>query len=117
MNIVQPGSATTKSNGVALAREVDLRGPPLADDRMLDGNRHLDDVLADGLPAQPVAVDPNRRRLGDPADRHPNQLQRRVRRAHEKLRRLRRSHPHSRTLRPPDRRRGVRLKTRNRKDR
>ena len=42
MNIVHPGSATVKANGVAAAIDVHLRGPPLADDRVLDGNRHLD---------------------------------------------------------------------------
>ena len=32
------------------AGDVHLRRPALADDRMLDDNRHLDDVLADRLP-------------------------------------------------------------------
>ena len=66
MNIVQPGSATMKSNGVALPASVHLRGPPLADDRMLDRDRHLDDPSppATASPLQAVAVDANRRRLG-----------------------------------------------------
>ncbi len=77
MNIVHPGSATVNVNGVLLPADVHLRGPSLADDRMLDGNRHLDDVLpgvGERFAGQAVAVDSNQRRLGDPTDRHSNQL-------------------------------------------
>ena len=102
-----PGLGDGERERRAAAIGLDLRRPSLADDRMLDGNRHLDQLLpngppgsGEGLPGQAVAVDSNRRRLGDPADRYSNHLQRRVRRPGEKLRRLRRVHPHSRTLRP-----------------
>ncbi len=80
------------------------RGPPLTDDRGLNRDRNLDDVVAGAggrLAGQAVTMDADRRRFGAPGDRDADQLQRRIRRADEKLGRFRRNHPHDRTLRRP----------------
>ena len=105
-----PGFGDGERQRCRAAIDVYLRGPSLADDRVLDGDRHLDDLLSDArerFSAQAVAVDSDRRRLGGAADGHPNHLQRRVRRPDEKFCRLCRHHLHSRTLRPGRATRGV----------
>ncbi len=60
------------------------RGPPLTDDRGLNRDRNLDDVVAGAggrLAGQAVTMDADRRRFGAPGDRDADQLQRRIRRA------------------------------------
>ena len=62
------------------AAGVHPRGPPLTDDRLVHRDRNLDDLVAgrgDRLAGQAVAVDADRRRLGDTGDGDPGQLQRR----------------------------------------
>ena len=91
-----------RRNVSAGAAGVHLGGPPLTDDRLVDRDRNLDDLIAgagDRLAGQAVAVDADQRRLGDPGDGDPDQLQRRLRRPDEQLGRLRRNQLHPRTLR------------------
>ena len=108
--MVQPGSATLNSKANSNAGPgpggAHPRGTPLADDRTFHRDRDLDDLPAclarsrrHRLAAQTVAVDAQQRRLGAAGNGDARQLQRRVRRSHEKFRGLRRNHAHPRTLR------------------
>ena len=80
-----PGLGDGESKRCRGPRDVHLGGPPLADNRVLDGNGHLDGALPNDmpdlgqrLPAQAIAVYLDQRGLRAAADGHPRQLQRRV---------------------------------------
>ena len=98
MYIVQPGSATTKSNSRALSSAIARALRRCSDDGIGDADRHLHGCtvgmcgeLADGLQAWPF--DAHRRRGRAAPMEHPNDVKRFVGRPGEQLRRTPRRAP------------------------